>query len=244
MLRRLVVETERMFTEPLSGADEPATTVPMEGHGLGEFHIRMGMLAEADKVYRKILEKDRHDERARLILGDLVSLRRALGDEADPVPARSSRRCTGSRRRGPARAAAWGTPTDPADRYPRIGAQDEPDEPTDVLAAADEAELLLKLGKADQALAMYRLLAIRHPKRAAFQRRIEEIEALAAERAGPMAEAVTARHDMSALLAQAVPTNPRIEVADLARLYPPIGDFDDDEPTATTVDVFGRREDE
>ncbi len=245
ILRRLLSETERLFAEGPGGASDEPTTVPMEGHGLGEFHVRMGMLPEADVVYRKILEKDPRDERARTVLADVIALRRALGDEADPMPPREVSSVHWLSKKGPKRAATWSAGPDTADgRYGRIGELDEPEEPTDVLAAADEAELMIKLGHADQALSIYRILAVRHPSRAAYQRRIDEIEALIAERAGPLAEAVTARHDMSALMAQAVPTSPRIAVKDLLELYPRIEDLDDEESTMTTVDTHPKRTDD
>ncbi|MCA9606227.1 MAG: hypothetical protein KC619_11560 [Myxococcales bacterium] len=233
VIRRLLKETEGLFSE---GAAEEPSTVPMEGHPLGEFQIRMGLLKDADTLYRKLLEKDPHDARARRILTDVVALRRALGDEAAPLPPREVSSVHWLSKTGPKRTAQWSAGPDTSDgRFPRIS-DAEPDEPTNVLAAAEEAELMVKLGKADQALAIYRLLVVRHPNRAAYQRRIEEIEALIEEHAGPMAEAVTARHDMKALMAQAVPTNPKIGIKDLMDLYPNIGELDDDENTMTAVD--------
>lgn len=237
ILRRLLAETEGLFAEAPPGTMDEPTTVPMEGHPLAEFHVRMGLLKEADGVYRKLLEQDPGDDRARRILADVIALRRALGDDAAPLPPRELSSVHWLSKKAPKRAADWSAGPDTAEqRFMRIS-EGEPEEPTDVLAAAEEAELMVKLGKADQALAIYRLLAVRHPNRAAYQRRIEEIEALVKEHAGPMAEAVTARHDMKALMAQAVPTNPKIEVKDLLDLYPNIGDLDDDEHTMTAVDT-------
>ncbi|MBX3272199.1 MAG: hypothetical protein KF729_18185 [Sandaracinaceae bacterium] len=230
VLRRLVAETEHLFGEAPPGSMDEPQTIPMEGHGLGELHIRMGMFADADAVYRKILDKAPGDERARAVLTDLVALRRALGQDAAPVPAREISSVHWLSKKAPKRAAEWGAgPDTERDRFVRIGAGDDGEDTTDVLAAADEAELLVKLGKADQALAMYRILAVRHPNKASYQRRIEEIEALAATRAGPLAEAVTARHDVSALLAQAVPTNPRIEVKDIRARYARLAEVDADD---------------
>lgn len=237
VLRRLLGETEGLFAEAPPGTMEEPTTVPMEGHPLGEFQIRMGLLKDADSLYRKLLAEDPNDARARRILADVIALRRALGDDAAALPPREVSSVHWLSKKGPKRAADWSAGPDTSDgRFPRIG-DGEPEEPTDVLMAAEEAELMVKLGKADQALAIYRLLVVRHPNRAAYQRRIEEIEALIAEHAGPMAEAVTARHDMLALMAQAVPTNPKIGIKDLMDLYPNIGELDDDDDnTMTAVD--------
>jgi len=76
---------------------------------------------------------------------------------------------------------------------------------------------------------MYRILASRHPKKTVYKRRIKEIEALIVERLAPVAAEVTDHHDLSALGATAVPTNPRLHE------HPHFGEDDMDLETETDV---------
>lgn len=236
VLTRLVMETERIFTDHVPEADDPMT-VPMEGHGLAEFHIRMGILKEADRVYRRILSKEPADERARALLTDVIALRRALGEDAEPLPRREIPSVDWlSKKKRPQGKAEWST----GERWQRID-DDAYEESTEHLDASQEAELLVKLGKAEQALDVYRILAIRHPKQRTYQRRINEIEALIAQRMAPMESEATLRHDMRELSAQAVRTNPRVVLTDISAVYPRIGE--DDDPTTTVDDLPKRNED-
>lgn len=236
VLRRLVAETERVFTAESPTSDDPMT-VPMEGHGLAEFHIRMGVLGEADRVYRKLLRKDARDERARALLCDVIALRCALGEDAEPLPKREMPSVDWLSKKQPKSKALWGSRSD---RFRRVE-HDRFDESTGVLEASQEAELLLKLGKAEQALDVYRILAIRHPKQRTYQRRITEIEALIAQRMTPMQAEVTLSHDMRELSAKAVRTNPRLEIDDISVMYPCIGE--EDELTTRVDDVPTPEED-
>ena len=205
-LSRLAAEARREY-EAEPGEDGAPGTLPMEGLGLASFHVRMGMLAQAEAVLRAWLAKDEGCERGRLILADVLALRAALGERVDPLPPRRRLSVYWLSKKKPRRPAKWaGAVSEP---YPTL-AVSELDETTEVLDAAQEAELLLRLGKAEEALAIYRILATRHRSREHYRRRIEEIGRLLVERGAPVAAEVTANHDLDALRVMAVPTDPSI----------------------------------
>ncbi len=205
-----------------------AGTLPIEGRGMALFQLRMGALDAADGSLRRLLAADETDEGTRAILADVLEVRRALGDEVEPMPSRAA-------------SVHWLNKTRRADgggwqpgvaRYGRYG-DDDADEPTDVLGAADEAELLLKLGKTEPALALYRVLAIRHPDRETYRARVAEIEALIAQNVAPAISEVTARHDLSALIEESLPTDVRRRL-DARPTMPSLAaalDLPDDGPT-------------
>lgn len=195
VLRRLVDATERVFTDSVPDTDE-RETVPMQGHRLAEFQVRIGLLSEADRSYRAVLRAQPGDERARTMLTDVVALRRALGETTDPVPARPGAQVEWLKKNAP-RSSGEGWAAGSAARHPSWG--DATEDSTAQMLPAEEAELLLKLGRVEQALYMYRILAARHPNKEAFQRRIAEIEALIAQRVSPAAAEVTVRRDLAAL---------------------------------------------
>jgi hypothetical protein len=241
VLERLLAMTERVFTET-SDQDEPET-VPIQGHRLAELQIRMGALGEADRSYRAILKGEPDDERARAQLADVILLRRALGEDPEPLPQRQATVAwlSKSAPRGQPAAKGWSSGAG-IGRYARF--EDTPNEDsTDVLEAAQEAELLLKLGKAEPALDMYRILAIRHPRQQVYRKRITEIEALIAQRLTPVAAEVTLRHDIVDLAKRAGP-RARYQMPESVEVYPVYGaDEDDDEPS-TLVEPLPRRDEE
>lgn len=225
ILQRLVEATERVFAEKVPEASDPMT-VPMKGHRVAEFHVRMGVLRQADRAYRRLLKDDPSDEPARARLADVIALRQALGEDAAPIPPRVEATVHWlDKKRRPARekSADWGS----GSRYPKF--EEAFDERTDVVDPTTEAELLLQLGKAEQALDLYRILAIRHPEQRSHQRRIREIEQLIAQRVPPMAAEVTVRADLRKLSSRAVRTNPRLRLDDVAPFHPEIevGEPDD-----------------
>lgn len=230
VLRRLVDATERVFSDSAADGND-LETVPMEGHGLCEFQIRMGVLVHADKGYRAILREHPDDERARAMLADVIALRDALGEAPAPAPPRRAS-VEWLSKKGPRRSSdGWASGSQA--RHARF--EDDSEDSTDVLMASQEAELLLKLGRADQALSMYRLLAIRHPKQQTYRKRIAEIEAMIAQRLTTNAAEVTRKHDLRDLQAKAVPTKPSVRLPehrwdDEDELDPPTlsdEDFDD-----------------
>lgn len=189
VLQRLLEATERMFSDPVLDTDE-RETIPMQGHRLQEFHLRIGLLLDAERGYRALLERNAADERARTMLADVVALRSALGEETAPIPPRPGAQVGWLKKNAPRGPdPAWS-----AGRHSSWA--DSPDDSTANMRPADEAELLLKVGRVDQALYVYRILATRHPEKPRYQKRIAEIEALVAQRVSPVAAEVTVRRNL------------------------------------------------
>lgn len=208
-LERLLSAIDELSRQLPDEDPKDQRTLPMEGHGMAVFQLRMGALKPAESCLRKILELEPDDEVARELLPDVIAVRRALGAEVEPMPPRAAS-VHWLRKNRPAPTEGWASGDEHAS-----WADDETDENTNVLNAAHEAELLLKLGKTDQALNLYRLLAIRHPKSAAYRARIREIEALIEHNVGAVAVEVTARHDLKELIERSLPTGQR--KSDMAR---------------------------
>jgi hypothetical protein len=228
VLARLIAATD-LGGSDVRDEDDPETS-PIEGHMYCAFQLRIGALEIADSGYRAILRKDPEDEKARARLSDVIEVRRALGDEPEPLPPRPARPMDWLRKNAPRAAGGWAQ----GPSNPRFG-EDTDEDTTGALEPAQEAELLLKLGNAEQALDVYRILAIRHPKQQVYLRRIVEIEALIAQRlAQAPVEEITVRTDLRALSARAIPTHPRIEIDQYATIQD-----EDDEPTQ--IDQLPRR---
>ena len=239
VLRRLLDATEGVFTDASHPDTSDPETVPMEGHRLCEFQTRMGVLDQADRGYRAILRASPDDERARARLADVIQLREALGEAVQPLPPRARASVDGLKKNAPRAAGGWSAGGEAPRAYERFG-ESAAEESTDVLEASQEAELLLKLGKAEQALDMYRILAILHPKQQAYRKRIAEIEALIAQRmTGAVAE-VTMRHDLSELRRRAVPTKPNVRLPEMDVPRQPV---DEDEEWPTLIDVVPELDD-
>lgn len=237
-LQRLMDATERALPESSGGDGFEPQTVPMEGHRLCEFQIRMGAFDQADAGYRALLRQDPDDERARGHLADVITVLRALGEEPAPMP---SRRMSVDwlRKNEPRMGSGWASGSEKPEFVSFADATDE-DDSTGVLEAAREAELLLKLGKAEQALAIYRILVLRYPRHPTYRRRIAEIEALIAQRmASPVAE-VTLAHDLSELQRRAVPTRHRLRLPEHTRF----ADEEDEGPTIVDLGVVPGRDDD
>jgi len=126
------------------------------------------------------------------------------------------------------------------------------DDATGVVEPAVEAELLLRQGFADRALAMYTTLAQHNPRSEKFRRRRDEIAALIAAERSPLPGDLTVRRDLSELQRSARPTGMRAAVqidalaaesTDVSGAPPgtldapgiPQGQFDDDAPTSLAV---------
>jgi hypothetical protein len=195
-LGRLLAATERVLADSVPDTDE-RETIPMQGHRLAEFHIRIGLLLDADRSYRSMLSRDPSDERARTMLGDVVALRQALGEETEPVPPRPGAQVGWLKKNAARPSAAEGWAAGSAAKHQSWA--DTSEDSTAHMEPTREAELMLKLGRVDEALYIYRILATRHPKKQAYQKRIAEIEALVAERVSPVAAEVTVRRNIAAL---------------------------------------------
>jgi hypothetical protein len=91
------------------------------------------------------------------------------------------------------------------------------DDSTEVVSLERNAELLLKKGFHERALAAYRELRVQHPTEGRYVQRIAEIEELIRERGAPVADDVTVRRDMGPLVDATLPTGAIRLTADLAR---------------------------
>ncbi|MGE0790058.1 MAG: hypothetical protein AB7S26_30565 [Sandaracinaceae bacterium] len=197
-LARLVAVTEAE-TERIEADEESQRTLPMEGHGVAAFQLRMGQLTPADAAYRRIVVDEPTDLRAREILADIIAVRRALGEAVEPMPPRAASVHWLDKRRAATRAhgSGWGR----GETSSALSAwNDESGMSTDVLDVAQQAELLLKVGKGREALTVYRNLAIRNPNSSAYRVRVQEIEAMLGRSDVPGIVEVTARHDLGELI--------------------------------------------
>lgn len=226
-LRRLHEASQAETGKPDDPEDQ--RTVPIEGIGMAMFQVRMGALQAADGSLRKLLRSNPDDEELRRILADVLAVRRALGAEVELMPPRvASVHWLSKTSR--ADGGKWSRGDDEA--HPRYG-DDDAEESTNVLNAAHEAELLLKLGKTEQALSVYKLLAIRHPQSDAYRARIVEIEALIEHNLQPVAYEVTAKHDLSALIEKSLPTGAKqhVDMRPTKKSFPRFAEMPDDGPT-------------
>lgn len=220
ILARLLAATESALADVIPDGDDPET-IPIQGHRLAELHVRMGVLPEAERTYRSILRERPNDERARTMLTDVVALRRALGDSPEPVPPRAA--SVGFLNKNAPRGGygeGWSSGS---------AAHEDEEHSTANLHVAQEAELLLRLGRAREALDVYRILALRHPMQQIYGKRIREIEALIARRMTPVDGEVTIRKDVSELELEAVPTNAGFALSELPS-------FDEEEEPSTMID--------
>lgn len=228
-LARLVAATERLSEDPpVAGKG----TVPLGGHGFVLFQLRMGNLGDAERALRRIVLEQVNDHVAQERLRDLILVRGAIdaGDAAAPAaPAgwldKRKARPTGE---------GWAPAAKPTPVPPARNEWDE-EVATSVLRPEQEAELLLRDGQAERALAVYRLVLVRYPDRAEIAARIAEIEAMLEQGRAPIAGEVTVQRDVRAMLASR-----EAERSQAVRLDPPsegeLPVIADDEPT-----LLGRR---
>jgi hypothetical protein len=196
VLARLLEATDRVLTDSVPDTDD-RETIPMQGHRLAEFHVRIGLLIDAERSYRSMLGQDPSDERARTMLTDVVALRQALGEETEPVPPRPEAQVGWLKKNAPRSTGAERWAAGSAVKHASWA--DASEDSTARMQPTEEAELLLKLGRVEQALYVYRILAIRHPNKQVYQKRIAEIEALIAQRVSPVASEVTVRRNIAGL---------------------------------------------
>ena len=236
-LSRLHAATKDGLTDP-SYDPSVGSTAPIEGHTFAEQQVRMCALDGADRAYRSLLRRNPRDELARTMLTDVIVVRRALGEKVLDVPKRPPSVEVLDKRARARTDGPWAAGSNPPERFARYG-DAELEESTDVVDPALEAELLLKVGKAASALAMYRLLAIRHPHRDRYRARADEIEAMLEQEASPMIAEITSKHSMESVPIGAFPSHDRIPIHD----YPMYGADDDEEDTKTSVDALHLDED-
>jgi hypothetical protein len=198
VLARLVAATEKAAAETAGQLDE-ASTVPLLGHALALFQLRMGNLADAERTLRKQALQHANDHLSQERLADVITLRRALDPSlpSSPPPAAEALASTPvavldkkARRSG----GEWGAGS--GSRPPvALGIEEE----TGAFPPEQEAELLLKMGRVDRALEIYRRIARADPTRDEIVDRIHELEAKSPELRAPIADESTVRRDLSGL---------------------------------------------
>lgn len=177
-LRAIEAEMKRLAED----AAVETHTIPMYGHPSAMMQIRMGNLAEACVVYRRLLERAPDDERARRMLDDVEALRRALAGERVAVDERP-----------PADFAADDEPTfdeHVREEDDRWGAPDTLPERAAVTTTVDPprgvdfgptaeitqpslaAERLVEEGKLEEAARIYEALVRSEPERREWARRL------------------------------------------------------------------------
>jgi len=195
VLGRLVNAAEKAMNEG-AGA-KLASTVPLGGGGMALFQLRMGNLTEALRLFRLMLAENPSDYPARECLTDLVALEGALGlakaeaSSEPPVRAPSTDWLDKRQRKASmASMAGWASTSRPAIQSTDW---DDDDPSTSVMKSDHEAELLLKSGHPDRALALYEQLVKRFPDQPRFAQRRAEIEAMVQDRSAPLAMESTVR---------------------------------------------------
>ena len=203
-LARLVAATEKLLEEQ---GPQGNSTMPMEGHGVALFQLRMGNLAEAERAFRRIVLEQASDHVARERLADIIQLRRAV----EPPGVEEARAEDGQRATMPGDKTPAPDWLNKRQRKPSVegwlkGGKKEPaasewdnDVATSVLKADQEAELHLRAGQPERALQIYLKLVDRNPGNAQYARRAKEIEAMIAERRVPIAGEATVQRDLSAI---------------------------------------------
>lgn len=333
-------------------ADRTARTMPMQGHHVGQLQIRMANLAEAERIFRKLVLERPLDQVARQRLDDLQLIRKVVGgprvSEPGAAPAKPGggntlrglpnaathpqQAAVSAPRADPFKETAAGAPAarvvtpvpapvgfegppPPEDEMTRpvmlpearrlhAPGEVEPPEPpepevmelpaeptrevpmaamidprmrkvtspetlnkkdlkqtfkessagyqpgssgqhpvsdwetedsTAVLRPDMEAELLLKQGFAQQALASFERLAQSFPDNPRFAVRVEQIKQMIEKNLAPIPAEVTVRRDISDLRQQARPTGMKMEIPQELLARGAAGGFktewDDEEPT-------------
>lgn len=194
VLGRLVSAAERAMTD--GAGPKLASTVPLGGSGMALFQLRMGNLSEALRLFRLMLAENPSDYAARECLTDLVALERALGlAQAMAIsepPARAPSTDWLDKKQRRASMEGWASSSKPA--IPVHSSDWDDDDPsTSVMKSDHEAELLLKSGHPERALALYEELVKRYPDRPRFAQRRAEIRAMVQDRSAPLAMESTVR---------------------------------------------------
>jgi tetratricopeptide (TPR) repeat protein len=194
VLGRLVSAAEKAMVE--GAGPKLASTVPLGGSGMALFQLRMGNLTEALRLFRLMLAENPSDYAARECLTDLVALEGALGMTkamaSQEPPARAPSTEWLDKKQRKASMQGWASTSKPA--LPVQSTDWDDDDPsTSVMKSDHEAELLLKSGHPDRALALYEQLVHRYPDRPRFAQRRDEIQSMVQERSAPLAMESTVR---------------------------------------------------
>ncbi len=188
VLGRLVSAAEKAMSD--GAGPKLASTVPLGGSGMALFQLRMGNLTEAMRLFRLMLADNPSDYAARECLTDLVALERALGlaqalSISEP-PARAPSTQWLDKKQRKASMEGWASTSKPA--IPVQSSDWDDDDPsTSVMNSDHEAELVLKSGHPERAIALYDMLIKRYPDRPRFAQRRAEIQAMLSEPSGSQA---------------------------------------------------------
>ncbi|UJR80621.1 hypothetical protein [Sandaracinus amylolyticus] len=229
VLARIVAATERIGDEPPVAIKG---TVPLSGQGFVVFQMRMGNLAEAERALRRMVLEQANDHVARERLRDLIALRGAI--DASRVIASEPPKPAGwlDKRKARPTGEGWvpgakSTPVPP----PKNEWDDEV--ATGVLLPEQEAELVLRSGRPERALEMYRTLLALNPARVALAAKVRDLELMIARGDAPLPGEATVRRDVSDI------AHAREARRSYVAVEPPTEEtplIDDDEPT-----LLGRR---
>jgi hypothetical protein len=177
LLGRLAEASDRAQQEPARGA--PTATLPLDGHGLALFQLRMGNVEDSLQIVRARAAEGPDDLATRELLTDLEALARALRGDLPAAAETPPPRATGALDKRGRRAGAGGWA--PA-KAPPSAADWGDDESTSVMKADREAELHVEAGHLRRALELYEQLCREHPERPQFAARRRALEATLAQR--------------------------------------------------------------
>lgn len=199
VLARIVVATERLLDEPIPGGGR--STIPLGGHGLALFQLRMGNLADAEQGFRQLVLEHASDGLARERLSDVVLLRRAITGSVDREPTATTPPVGWLDKRNARPAAAgWSVSAKPGGSSRPPPANEWDDEvSTNVIRPEQEAELLLRGGSPERALEIYRGILACNPARAELAMRVSEIERIVSGGGALVFDEATVRRDLSTL---------------------------------------------
>jgi hypothetical protein len=184
-----------------------AATAPLEGPAVALQYARMFDLEQAERALRRVVLERSDDRASATLLGALSRVRATLdasseGRGAEPGPSSPPAAPPPdwlNKRARKASVEGWASP--------RRGPTPVPyeDAVTSVLRPDDEAELHVRAGRPDKAIALYRELAERFPHHPRFGQRAEELAAQVAAREVVFADEMTIRRDLRPLAAAAAP---------------------------------------
>jgi hypothetical protein len=172
-------------------------TMPMFGHPAAAMQLRMGNIAQAGVVYKKLLDKNRSDAHSADMLEHIEALMRSTRGEPAALPDVDDTTIGGQREEGAdlaipvtsinalppsmARAAPEKSGPVPVGNLPNVPegvSFDDEETTTQLPSAQDEAERLAAAGNLEEAEGIYRALAEAQPDNVQWHRRAEEMKAM------------------------------------------------------------------
>ncbi|MFN7702727.1 MAG: tetratricopeptide repeat protein [Deltaproteobacteria bacterium] len=197
-------------TDSFAQDDVPGVlpTTPFQGSGVALLQIRMVNLDQAEGALRRVCVESPDDTLAPRLLAAVSSLRAVAEisrDEPsqDATPPRAPTPEWLNKRSRRASVEGWSSSKRASEPVPEAQAT------TGVLRPDDEAELHLRAGRPDKAIALYQRLAARFPDHPRFAERAAEIQAQVDARAMTFADEVTVRRDVGKLASFAIRSQER-----------------------------------